>query len=897
MALPAGFSPRSLRFLTYNTKGLNIPEKRRRLFREARTLRASVLFLQETHFKRGSAPRLTHADYPTGYFSDFHGGKSRGVAILFSKEIPVTLEEVLADCEGRYLFVRCLIADTRYTLASIYLPNVKQHRSLADILRRLQGFAAGTLVVAGDFNVALDPRVDSSTGRSSVPASILRHMKRSLDSLQLVDVWRTFHAGERDYTYYSTVHASYSRLDYIYVQQKEVRLTEDSEILAQTWSDHSPLLAVLSSPLYRPSERQWRMNTSLLTDPTFVADVDGALTAYFTENETPDVSTATIWEAHKAVVRGICISRATALKRNRADTIQRLLSAIRDLELSHHTTASPSAYAILTTKRRELNDILDADLRFAASKAKCHFALYENKPGRLLARILRKRRTATYIAKLKLPDGSTTTRPDYMLQEFQRFYQELYNMDSEPGSGPTQAEIDAYLADKVVRSISPSRSSFLNDPITELEIQATLKGLQHGKSPGPDGLPAEYYKTFSSALVPRLQSLFAAVRDGEFFHNHTLAATISVICKPGKDRAEVRNYRPISLLNTDVKILAKILSARLAPLLPSLVHPDQVGFVPGREARDATTRALGAMGCAHASQTGLLLLSTDAEKAFDRVRWGFMLSVLRRIGIRERFLQWLTVLYRFPTARVRANGALSGNITIRNGTRQGCPLSPLLFALSLEPLLEAIRRNDDISGISGHITCHKVSAYADDLLFMVTRPTVSLPEITHTLRAYGEVARYKINQEKSEFLNVSLDSPTVRLIHSDYLFRFCARRMLYLGVWLAPTERQIYEANFLNILTTFRRDLSDWTTRMISWLGRIAVLKMNLLPRLLYLFSTLPIFIPLSFFSALRTILLRFIWLTGRPRVSFAVLCRQKDRGGLALPDPRKYFMPVIYPA
>uniref|UniRef100_A0A8C5MA17 Reverse transcriptase domain-containing protein n=1 Tax=Leptobrachium leishanense TaxID=445787 RepID=A0A8C5MA17_9ANUR len=307
--------------------------------------------------------------------------------------------------------------------------------------------------------------------------------------------------------------------------------------------------------------------------------------------------------------------------------------------------------------------------------------------------------------------------------------------------------------------------------------------------------------------------------------------------------------------------------------------------------RDATTRVLGAIGLARASSTGLLLLSTDAEKAFDRVRWSFMFSALQRTGMGDSFLHWTKALYNNPTARVRANGALSHDLDIRNGTRQGCPLSPLLFAISLEPLLVAIRLNADITGIRGHSSEHKVSAYADDLLFLVTDPDSSLPAIVRTLDDYGAMAGYRINRDKSEFLNISLHPTSVSSIRRTYPFRHCPEQMKYLGVWLAATSRQIFELNFLAILGNFVKDLTDWNGKMLSWFGRIAVLKMNLLPRLLYLFTALPIRVPVSFFTTLRKELLRFVWAHGRPRVSFKVLCLPKSRGGLALPDPRKYYL------
>uniref|UniRef100_A0A8C5MY11 Reverse transcriptase domain-containing protein n=1 Tax=Leptobrachium leishanense TaxID=445787 RepID=A0A8C5MY11_9ANUR len=268
-----------------------------------------------------------------------------------------------------------------------------------------------------------------------------------------------------------------------------------------------------------------------------------------------------------------------------------------------------------------------------------------------------------------------------------------------------------------------------------------------------------------------------------------------------------------------------------------------------------------------------------------------MFEVLRGLGVGPFFMHYLTALYDTPTARVRVNGALSAPLTVKNGTRQGCPLSPLLFALSLEPLLVAIRSNADVTGIQGHVSEHKLSAYADDLLFFLTKVDSSLPAVMSELDSYGFVAGLKINHDKSEFLGVSLTPATLETIRSTYPLRHCPTSLRYLGTWLAVSSDQLFDLNFADILRSFHSDLSDWTSKHISWLGRVAVLKMNLLPRLLYLFHALPIAIPASFFQKFQKEILQFIWPRGRPRVGIAVLCRPKSRGGLALPDVKQYYI------
>uniref|UniRef100_A0A8C5Q7A1 Reverse transcriptase domain-containing protein n=3 Tax=Leptobrachium leishanense TaxID=445787 RepID=A0A8C5Q7A1_9ANUR len=884
------FKERSLRFLTYNVKGLNIPEKRSKLLRELRALRSSIVFLQETHFRADAPPTLTSGLFPDGFFSNYAVTKSRGTAILFSRDVPFQLVDQQVDPEGRYLFLKGSISDTQYTFASIYLPNTNQHKCLARILKQLTSFTSGVLVLGGDFNVPLEPRLDTSRGMSSAPSSSLRHIRRSLDTLRLVDVWRAFHAGDRAYSFFSPVHASSSRIDYIFLQQHHLHLVLDVDIGTRTWSDHSPVWMDLTSPLCRPRERTWRLNVTLLDDPVLTAEFSAHLTRYVQDNlDTEDVPLATVWEAHKAVIRGHFISAATALKRARNSEIADLLSKIRRMESQTGTLDDPS-FQEVTDLRRRLNEILDDRIRLDAAKARCHFALLENKPGRLLAIALRQRRRTAYIAKIRMKNGQCSSRPDVIMDEFVSYYQSLYRLDESEGLGPSPEELTRYLEPRIMTKISSAARESLTAPIRIEELSAALKALKNGRCPGPDGLPLEYYKCFSNILSPLLLRLFQELDGTKQLHSRTLMASIAVIPKAGKDHTDCKNYRPISLLNVDTKLLAKILAERLLPFVPGLIPPDQVGFVPGREAKDATSRVLNAITLAKRSGQEMLLFSADAEKAFDRVRWSYLFEVLRLMNIPDTYLHWVTALYHCPSARIRINGALSNEILIHNGTRQGCPLSPVLFALSLEPLLQSIRSNADISGIRGSKHHHVVSAYADDLLFMLTDVEKSLPAVLRTIAEFGEYSSFRINRDKSELLDINLHPKVTRRLKQRFPFTWCASKMRYLGIWLTSSHFRLFDYNYKPLLDSFKSDLDGWTAKFLSWLGRINVIKMNLLPRILYIFQTVPIPIPAGFFTALRSQILKFIWPKGRPRVQHGILCRPKARGGLALPDIKLYF-------
>ncbi|CAH2247517.1 Hypothetical predicted protein, partial [Pelobates cultripes] len=132
--------PAPLTIFTLNARGLNTPEKRAGAHKDFRAAHASIVFLQETHFRAGSRPTLTNQHYPKGYYSDFQGGKSRGTAILLHRHLPFTETGVMTDPEGRFLFLKGTIANTTYTFANLYAPNRGQYKFLAKTLRTLVGF-------------------------------------------------------------------------------------------------------------------------------------------------------------------------------------------------------------------------------------------------------------------------------------------------------------------------------------------------------------------------------------------------------------------------------------------------------------------------------------------------------------------------------------------------------------------------------------------------------------------------------------------------------------------------------------------------------------------------------------------------------------------------------------
>ena len=165
------------------------------------------------------------------------------------------------------------------------------------------------------------------------------------------------------------------------------------------------------------------------------------------------------------------------------------------------------------------------------------------------------------------------------------------------------------------------------------------------------------------------------------------------------DRLDPRNWRPITLLNVDYKLAARVIAGRLLRVIYLVVDKDQTCGVPGRFIGENVALLCDVVEYASSSGTPVAILSLDQEKAFDRVDWGFMRATLATMGFGPSFISWVDLFYFRVQSAVNVNGYLSSFFDLSRGVRQGCPLSPLLYVLVSEVLAANIRCNPRIAGL------------------------------------------------------------------------------------------------------------------------------------------------------------------------------------------------------
>ena len=320
-------------------------------------------------------------------------------------------------------------------------------------------------------------------------------------------------------------------------------------------------------------------------------------------------------------------------------------------------------------------------------------------------------------------------------------------------------ELTALLRDVSFPTLSQEQVSVLEAPITTVCVEVALASLPTSKTPVSDGIPLELYKQFQGTLVPRLCALYNHAFETGVLPSSMSEALIVLIPKPGKDPLLPESYRPISLLQLDVKILAKILALRLNKVISSLVHPNQTGFMPNKNTAFNLRRLHMNLQAQHADVGSRVVVSLDAAKAFDSVEWTYLWECLGRFGFGPQFIKWLQLLYQAPTARIRVNGRTSSPFSLSQGTRQGCPVSPMLYALAVEPLCIALRHHPGIAGLRCGRVTELLSLYADDMLLYLSVAGPSLQTALQLITQFGKFSGLQINWTKSHILPLDLGPP------------------------------------------------------------------------------------------------------------------------------------------
>ncbi|KAL1208232.1 putative mitochondrial protein [Cardamine amara subsp. amara] len=454
----------------------------------------------------------------------------------------------------------------------------------------------------------------------------------------------------------------------------------------------------------------------------------------------------------------------------------------------------------------------------------------------------------------------------------------------------------------VNKSIQPCISPELNieltaDPTPE-EIKAATFSIHPDKAPGPDGFSASFFHsnwdTVGPTIIKEVQGFFTSGILARTI-NTTYVRLIPKITSP----KVVSDYRPIALCNVYYKIIAKILTKRLQPVLNSIISENQSAFIPGRAISDnvlITHEVLHYLKNSKAEKHCSMAVKTDMSKAYDILEWDFIKRVLTRFGFQEKWINWIMQCITTVSYSYLINDNPQGLVIPGRGIRQGDPLSPYVFILCSEVLSGLCRNaqlNGNLSGIKVARNCPRINhlLFADDTMFFCKASKKTCSALKEILHKYEQASCQKINTCKS---SISFSAKTPQEMREQAKQILDIPKEGGIGKYLGLPEHfgRKKKDLFIAIVDRIRQKAISWSTRFLSGAGKITMIKAVL--------SAIPTYamqcfkLPVSLCKRIQSVLTRFWW-DANPEmkkmcwISWNRLAKPKAAGGLGFREIQSF--------
>ncbi|KAJ9519260.1 hypothetical protein QJQ45_017924, partial [Haematococcus lacustris] len=925
--------------------GLAQPHKLQALLDWAADSPAQVVFLQECHKAESVwqwAEALSGAKpaWRGQWFYTPGTGSSQGCLVLVKPSTLLkgcTQVQLQAEAaQGRVLRVDGVLAGRPVSLVCVYAPAQQSERSTffsVCLPACLPPTAEGRLIImGGDFNCILSPwdRVGVPQGSQHGEAWVgsrgqgAEQLRQLVTERGLVDAWRQLRPpSARDLTHFSERWQTGARLDRWYVSEGLAQWQLDSTILGvrPVPTDHQPVSVSLcppDPPLTAPAP--WQLHPAHLDDPELLDYLKGYLQAEDAHHEAARQLGTQPRDGHRArwarIKQGMALRAQQFLRtkrRARRDLRQRREKAalaarahlVRQLQLAEQagqaqvlaaqhlgeTTALAGVGERVQVAHQSL--LASAVLDQVYGDRSSFFFYHRDQPAH----------TPTLISSLQLPGqpglAADLTTPNGVRSACQAFEQH-YSAVAPTGVYAAKA-IDpaarATLLNCLTSRLTPAQARAAEGPggdpmLSEEELGRALQGSAHSKAPGLDGLPMEVYDRLWPQLVGPLRAMLReALADtsdpaplAEF-----LTGVITLVPKAGKPRDQVAGYRPITLLNCDVRQVARALEDRLQLPLDLLVSPSQSAFILGRDINDSVQFHLGLLEWLQQRHSPAWLLLLDLAGAYDNVSWSLLQDTLEAMGFSQQgHVRWAQLLHRGATSQVLVNGYLTDSFPLASGLLQGSGASPLYWCVVLQPLvsyLSSLQRAGRIttpalptSPLAMHAAtltpALPTKEYADDLTILVADRVKDGEVVVEALERFRAAGGPALSVSKSVAL------PCVQPVTSqgepEALGAEGAGEAAYGGAAAAITAASL-----------------PWQPLGLNLLGRVQVAQQCLASKVIYQMAAVQP--PTALAHAMALAIKRFVAASDLPQErspnsnrlypSEAICVMPRREGGVGLPD------------
>ena len=704
------------------------------------------------------------------------------------------------------------------------------------------------VICGGDWNTtqsSLDTR-----GASRV-YKMPRFLKRFIQKNSLIDIWRKMFPMKKQFTWRQKYLGVYSRLDYWLVSSELYSVVYSTDIRPALKCDHNAISMKFKINSERKGNGYWKINNTLLFDQYYVTCIKNIIQKV--KLEFSNQNSQIVWEVCKIKIKEFSMKYSKQKQKEREYRLIKLQEEFN--RQSEKVDENPTKGEIdkLENMKNELDKLYTYKCQGAYIRAREKWMELGEKSTKYFLKKEAINGVKKEVGCLLQNKKEYTERGD-ILKMISNYFSSLY-----ANNKSDDVDIESYLKNTDLKELNDNDALSCEGMLTEKECYNAVFSMQNNKAPGSDGLSTEFYKCFWSDIKDLLiDSLNDGYVQGELSVSQK-QGILTLLFKKG-DRRVLDNWRPISLLNIDYKILARVLSQRLQKVLHQIVSFDQTGYIRGRSASDNIRLVQDVIDyCTILEKQGLILF-LDFKQAFDCVRHDFLFETLKRFNFKESFIRWVKVLYTDVGGNVINNGWLSESFKIERGVRQGCPLSALLFVLVVEVMASRIRSNKNISGINIPISEEpstyevKISQLADDTALFVNSVQAGNVAIQDVL-LFGKYSGLKLNFDKTKIMPLNIDYDKTNRI---YNLECLDEPIKYLGIVLCKNMNDFDELNWSVKIAKIKRIVTLWKMRYLTYYGKIVIIKMLLISQLIYLGTCYQI--PETYNKELNKIIHTFSW-------------------------------------
>ena len=882
MSATAGNLP--LHCVALNCQGLIGQQRRQQLFSRLEVGPWDLVVLADTHCKDAATARTWTQQgagpgrpWPGQAFWSFStSSHTGGVAILVRDTAFVQSAEKQWESGGRLLRVRLKLPGGQHvSVVAVYAPSLAELRPQFFELQlptALQAPAQDMLLVAGDFNVVLHPfdRRGSTAAQLSEPGAV--QLEAAMVAAGVRDVFRQLHPQQQQFTFFphQASHAP-ARLDRWLVSEGHVPWVLGAAIMGVGTlpGDHAPVSLQLQPPDAPLQGRgSWAFPVVLLNDEQYKQSCKQHIQASLAASSgAPPLHQ---WERLKADIRSHAVQyiRVQRRQRHRQHPVQQ---ATRAVQQAHVAYLADTYNQQLRQHWQQAVDHLrvvqqqDSSLEGLAGSVAWHYA---GEQGTLAFHKLGKQRPGpNLIHHLRDPavqEGHPNCFVSLTTEAGSRRAGSLL-ADFFDGSNPSglyaqrQVDVqqqDSFLAD-VTTTLSAQQQQQCEGPaadgsLTADELQQALATCKQGTSPGSDGLPYEFYKEFwadlSQPLVAAFNDAFSASATGQFQLTVSQRTGHLVLLYKGKGlpASALDSFRPITLLNCDLKLVAKALVIRWSPALSSVIDPCQSAFLPGRWIGDNVLFHLELIDYLDRQDLPGVAIFLDFAKAYDRVDRGWLLRCMQALGCTPSMLRWVEVMLGGTQGMVRFNGFVSRPFPILSGVPQGSPLSPLLYLIAVQPLAARLRKLQQQGVIPAVLLPDGSPAppcfqHADDTVLHSASVQGAAAAIQQAVEPFCRASGAQLSKPKSKGLLLGSHTPLpdgqlepttgVPFVHSQR----------HLGILLSPSNPQAARQQlYSSIRCAISSSSRVWGRHPLSLMGRVHVAKQVLASKLYFAATFVP---------------------------------------------------------